>query len=73
MKSCHQVRNRSAYVHKQRTIYSYGNSCIGKQHSSFRALSRYVTRFCFKLNIADYAALIKACFVLSLILLTMLH
>jgi hypothetical protein len=73
MKSCCQVRNRSAYVHTQRTIYSYGSNCIGKQHSSFRALSCYDICFCFKLNIADYAALIKVCFVLSLILLAMLR
>jgi len=63
MKSCSQVRNGSAYVHTQRTIYSYGNNCIGKQHSSFRALSCYVICFCFKLSIADYAALIKVCLV----------
>jgi hypothetical protein len=56
--------------HTQRTIYSYGNNCIGKQHSSFCALSRYVICFCFKLNIADYASLIKVRFVLSFILLT---
>jgi hypothetical protein len=73
MKSCRQVRNRSAYAHTQRTIYSYGNNCIGKQHGSCRALSCHVICFCFKLNIPDHAALIKVCLVLSSILLTMLH